>query len=159
MKMSKFLPRSALPLCVAAFLGLVSLPFAVGTQALAQDDSNACPVDGCIISISEVEKAGEELKVVFEANFTPDMSKNHIHIWWGENFTVEQVSNNAETVHGVVQGAWHPTDEYPEYITQSAVSLTERGEATSLCVSAANRDHDILDIALFECESVVELLQ
>ena len=140
-------------------LGMIAAAGTIcASAALAQDATNACPVDGCKVSIASVEKAGDELKLRFDANFAPDLSKNHIHVWWGENFTVEQVSNNAEPVYGVKQGEWHPTDDYPDYTTQSAVSVAVRGDATTICVSAADRNHDILDVKLFECESVAEQL-
>ncbi len=124
------------------------------TGAQAQDLPNACPVDGCVVTFVEVQRSGDELEVTFDANFTPDVSKNHIHVWWGENFTVEQVGRNAEPVHGVTQGQWHRHDDYPTYITQGAASTTARGEATTLCVSAADRDHNILDVAAYDCTDV-----
>lgn len=154
MRMAMFRVRLPMTLRAAAVAGVFCT-----TGAMAQDMTNACPVDGCKVSIVSVEKAGDELKVTLDANFTPDMSKNHLHIWWGENYTVKQVSNNAETEHGVTQGDWHPTDEYPVYTTQSAASMSERGEATSLCVSAADRGHDILDVDSFECISVADLVK
>ena len=135
--------------CLAASLA--------GGAASAQE-SNACPVDGCMIEIVGVSAEGGELSVVFGANFNPDMSKNHIHVWWGENFTVQQVSNDAETVHGVTQGDWHPTADYPAYVTTGAASVDARSAATTLCVSAADRNHDILDTALVSCRSVADLL-
>lgn len=122
-------------------------------------ESNACPVDGCVVSIASAELDGEELAIVFESNFAPDMSKNHIHVWWGENFTVEQVSNNAETTHGVEQGDWHPTDAFPDYVTTGASSLAARGDAVSLCTSAADRNHDILDTELQNCYSIEALIK
>ena len=132
--------------------------FSLNATALAQDAGNACPVDGCKVTIASTEKDGDEIKIVFNANFTPDLSKNHLHVWWGENFDVKQVSNNAETEYNVKQGDWHPTDLYPEYTTQSAASVATRGEATTICVSAADRNHDILDPAVFDCVSVADLL-
>jgi hypothetical protein len=125
--------------------------------ALAQDE-NACPVDGCQVHFVSVEQDGDELKITFEANYKPDMSKNHLHIWWGENFDVKQVSNNAETTYGVKQGSWLPTDAYPVFVTQAEASVKERGGATTLCVSAGDRNHDIIDPALFECRSVADLV-
>lgn len=148
---------------VAQIFGIVGIVAAAGALTApavnAQTDANACPVDGCQIRIAAVEKAGGELQVTFEANFTPDMSKNHMHVWWGDNFTVQQVSNNAESTHGVKQGDWHPTDIYPVYLTQSGASMSVRGESTSLCVSAADRNHDILDVAIVDCRSVADLVQ
>jgi hypothetical protein len=149
-----YLPRAR----VVAVRALAAIGTLYAPPAFAQD-TNACPVDGCQIRITSIEKAGDELRLILEANYKPDMSRNHIHVWWGENFDVKQVSNNAETVHGVKQGTWHPTDEYPVYVTQSGASVAERGDATSLCVSAGDRNHDIIDVALLDCESVANLLE
>ena len=138
-------------------LALLSvLPLVAVGQASRADDPlpNACPVDGCAIKIVAVQKEGDELRLTFEANFTPDFSRNHIHVWWGENFTVQQVSNNAEPVHQVKQGEWHPTADYPDYVTQSAVSTSVRGTAKTICVSAGDRNHDIIDVAIFQCMDV-----
>jgi len=134
---------------------------ATGTYATSAgaQESNACPVDGCQVHFVSVEKDGDELKVTLQANYKPDMSKNHIHVWWGEQWDVKQVSNNAETTYGVKQGSWNPTDEYPVYTTQAEASTKERGTATTLCVSAGDRDHDIIDPALFECRSVADLVK
>ncbi|TMV04209.1 hypothetical protein FGK63_18145 [Ruegeria sediminis] len=138
---------------------LPALVFALGgsfaSQAMAQD-ANACPVDGCMIEIVSVQRDGDELTVELSSNFVPDMSKNHFHIWWGELYDVKQVSNNAETVHNVSQGDWHPTDAYPSYITSGVTSVSQRGEAVSLCVSAADRNHDIIDPEEFTCLDVSE---
>lgn len=121
--------------------------------ALAQD-SNACPVDGCSVEIASVTNQDGELAVILNANFEPDISKNHFHIWWGELYDVKQVSNNAETVHNVSQGDWHPTDAYPNYMTTGVTSLSQRGEAVTLCVSAADRNHDIIDPEALNCVDV-----
>ena len=137
-----------------ALLATLSL-LALGQLSRADDPlPNACPVDGCEVQIVSVEKDGDELRLALKANFTPDFSRNHIHDWWGDNFTVKQVSNNAEPVHHVKQGEWHPTDEYPSYLTQSAASTKVRGKSTTLCVSAADRNHDILDVTKFQCMDV-----
>ncbi|MFN0193385.1 MAG: hypothetical protein ACKVP5_15665 [Aestuariivirga sp.] len=125
-----------------------------GGIAAAEELANACPVDGCEVKIVSVNKSGAELALTLEANFKPDVAKNHVHVWWGENYTVEQVTNNAEPVHKVKQGEWHPTDEYPSYITQSAASVSVRGSAKTLCVSASDRNHDILDTKKFHCMDV-----
>ena len=145
-------PRRAMLGC--ATLG-VFLAAMAGTAAVAQENlPNACPVDGCEVKIAAVSKAGDELQVTFESNFKPDISKNHFHVWWGELYSVEQVSNNAEPTYGVKQGDWHPTDEFPTYITQSAASVSVRNGAHTLCVSAADRNHDILDPKVFNCVDV-----
>ena len=130
-----------------------------GQPASAADPlPNACPVDGCSIEIIEVKRAGEELKVTYEANFSPDLSKNHVHIWWGEIYSVEQVSVNAELVHGVKQGSWDITDDNPSFTTSGAASLEMRGEAKSICVSPADRDHNIIDVKAFDCVDVSDQL-
>jgi hypothetical protein len=119
---------------------------------------NACPVDGCEVKITGVKQSGSELELTFESNFTPDVSKNHFHVWWGENFTVNQVSRNAEPVYGVKQGRWHRHDDYPTYVTQGAASLSVRGNATTLCVTAADRNHNILDENIYHCVNVKDKL-
>ena len=119
---------------------------------------NACPVDGCEVRIVEVERNGDELQLTFKANFSPDLSKNHIHIWWGESFTVKQVSRNAEPVHNVKQGAWHLTDDYPSYTTQGPASVGARDGAKSLCVSTSDRNHNIIDVNAFHCVDVSDKL-
>ena len=138
---------------IRGWLAILSLALAViwttGTTALAMP--NACPVDGCEVTIVGVDKSGDELQINLKSNFTPDVSKNHFHVWWGENFTVEQVGRNAQTVHGVKQGRWHRHADYPTYITQGASSTTVRGEAVTICVSAADRNHNILDVKTFNC--------
>ncbi|MEZ5933880.1 MAG: hypothetical protein R3F54_18410 [Alphaproteobacteria bacterium] len=145
--------RRAACLAAAALLwgAMLALPAA---GALAEDMPNACPIDGCEVTIVGVQKAGDELELTYEANFTPDVSKNHIHAWWGENYTVEQVGRNAETVHGVTQGRWHRHDDYPTYVTKEAVSTSVRDGATTICVSPADRDHNILDVSIYHCVDV-----
>jgi hypothetical protein len=144
--------RRSVQSCAAFAALLVTI---TGAGTIAQENlPNACPVDGCEVKIAEVSKAGDELQLTFETNFHPDMSKNHIHVWWGELYTVEQVSNNAEPTYGVKQGDWHPTDEFPTYVTQSAASVTVRDGTRTLCVSAADRNHDILDPKAYDCVDV-----
>ena len=134
----------------------VALPLAfLAPLSEAQDaPPNACPVDGCEVKIVAVEKDGDELQLTLEANYSPDMSNNHIHVWWGDNYTVEQVSNDAETVHHVKQGEWHPMADYPSYVTQSAASMKVRGTSKTICVSPADRNHDIIDVKVFQCVDI-----
>ena len=126
---------------------VVGVGDAIGADALP----NACPVDGCEVKILAVKPAGEELELTFESNFSPDVSKNHFHVWWGEKFTVEQVGRNAETVHGVTQGRWHRHDDYPTYVTTGAASTSARDGATTVCVSPADRNHNIIDVKIYHC--------
>lgn len=123
------------------------------TQPGAQ---NACPVDGCQIKITGVEADGPELKVVWSANFDPDFSKNHIHVYW-DNYTAAQVSNDADA-KGQVQGEWVPTDDYPGYVTEGAVSTAVRGTSTTVCVTAGDRDHNVIDSSIVDCKDVSDLL-
>ena len=142
------------------WLAILSLALAIiwatGTPVTAMP--NACPVDGCDVKIVGVEKSDNELEITFNSNFAPDVSKNHFHVWWGENFTVEQVSRNAQTVHGVKQGRWHRHADYPTYTTQGASSTSVRGEAVTICVSAADRNHNILDVKFYQCVDVSDKL-
>jgi len=132
--------------------------FAAPVATAADSMPNACPVDGCEIKIKDVKPSEDELAVIFEANFTPDVSKNHIHVWWGEKYTVEQSGRGAKPVFGVEKGAWHRHDEYPAYVTQGAASTSVREGAVTLCVSAADRDHYILDVKTYHCVDVSDHL-
>lgn len=126
--------------------------------ALAADMPNACSVDGCQVKIIGVKPAEGELELTFEANFGPDNAKNHLHVWWGELYTAKQVGRNAEPVHGVEQGRWHRHADYPVYITQGAASTAERGDAVTVCVTAADRGHNVLDAELHHCVDASEHL-
>jgi hypothetical protein len=127
----------------------------VGTTSSAPP-SNACPVDGCVISIVDVAKEGDEIAVTWDANFNPDVSKNHIHIFW-DRYTPEQVSSDAEA-NNLKQGEWVPTDAVPTYVTGSAVSVKNRGDSTTICATAGDRDHVVIDPSLVDCRDVSALL-
>jgi hypothetical protein len=134
-----------------------SAPSATTTTTV--DDApaaNACPQEGCKISIKDVVREGDELTLTFSANFTPDFARNHIHVYW-DTFTAEQVSDDAAS-RGVTPGSWHPTDEYPTYTTKSEAKVAERGESTTICVTTGDRNHNVIDATLFECEDVAQLL-
>jgi hypothetical protein len=125
----------------------------------AADMPNACPVDGCEVTIVSVDPAeGDELLLMLEANFTPDNARNHLHMWWGEQYNVKQVGRNAKSEFGVEQGKWHRHDSYPEYTTTGAASVTVRDGSSTLCVTAADRDHNVLDAELFHCVDVSKYL-
>jgi hypothetical protein len=129
---------------------------ATAAPSTVDDGQNACPVDGCTVTISDVQTDGEELRITWEANFAPDFSKNHIHVFW-DTFSADQVSDDAAD-RGVEQGEWVPTDEYPEFVTEGAVSTSARGDSTTLCVTAGDRDHIVIDSSLVDCFEVSELL-
>jgi hypothetical protein len=139
-------------------VGVVAMTMSGASGLALAAMPNACPVDGCDVKILEVTRSGDELEITFKANFMPDVSKNHFHVWWGENFTVEQVGRNAQTVHGVEQGRWHRHADYPTYITQGAASTSVRGDAVTICVSSADRNHNILDVKVFHCVDVSDKL-
>lgn len=132
-------------------ISVAVLLFSTSVPVTAENMPNACPVDGCDVRILSVKQSGTELEITFKSNFTPDVAKNHFHVWWGENYTVKQVGRNAEPVHGVKQGRWHRHADYPVYITQGAASTSVRGEAVTVCVTAADRNHNILDVNLYHC--------
>ncbi len=117
---------------------------------------NACPVDGCEVTITDVATEGDELRITWSANYDPDFSKNHIHVFWN-TYTADQVSNDAAE-RGVTQGEWVPTADYPEYVTEGAVSTSVRGESTTICVTAGDRDHNVIDSSIVNCRDVSALL-
>jgi hypothetical protein len=118
--------------------------------------ANACPAEGCAITIVDATRQADEIAVTWEANFKPDVAKNHIHVYW-DIYTADQVSSDAEA-RGVKQGEWVPTDVVPTYVTESAVSVDTRGGSTTICVTAGDRDHAVIDSALVDCRDVSDLL-
>ena len=118
--------------------------------------ANACPPEGCKITIVDAAREGDEIAVSWEANFKPDISRNHIHVYW-DIYTADQVSSDAEA-RGVKQGEWVPTDVVPTYVTESAVSVDTRGGSTTICVTAGDRDHAVIDSSLVDCRDVSDLL-
>jgi hypothetical protein len=127
-----------------------------GTEAEGEAVSNACPAEGCAVTIDDVVAEGDELVVTWSTNFDPDVSRNHIHVYW-DTYTAEQVSSDAAD-RGVEQGDWVPTDEAPTYRTSEAVSVENRGDSTVLCVTAGDRDHAVLDASVYDCEDVGAVL-
>ena len=119
---------------------------------------NACPPDGCTITIAAVAADADagELVVTFDADFSPDIAGNHFHVYW-DSFEADQVSSDAAE-RGVTQGDWHPTDDFPDYTTTEATSVTQRGESETLCVTAGDRDHAVIDATAVDCFEVTAQL-
>lgn len=143
-------------LLLAGCTGAGSTPAATETPAATGPVANACPPDGCRITIVDAAKEGDEIAVTWEANFLPDISRNHIHVYW-DIYTADQVSADAEA-RGVSQGEWVPTDAYPSFVTQDVVAVALRGDSTTICVTAADRDHVVLDSSIVDCRDVADLL-
>lgn len=146
-------------LLVAGCTGAGSTPAATGTPAATDGQgpvANACPPDGCSITIVDAAKEGDEIAVTWEANFVPDISRNHIHVYW-DRYTADEVSSDAEA-RGVSQGEWVPTDVVPTFVTQDVVAVSMRGDSTTICVTAADRDHVVLDSTIVDCRDVADLL-
>jgi hypothetical protein len=132
---------------------------AAPAEAGADELPNACPVEGCKITIVSAERSGEEIALVFETNYTPDFERNHMHVFWDSQEPGAVSSDFAEKGFAV-QGKWHPTDEYPGYSTQADASIASefRGDSTTLCVTAGDTDHAVIDPTLVDCRDVSELL-
>ncbi|MGZ8734412.1 MAG: hypothetical protein ACXW1M_04440 [Acidimicrobiia bacterium] len=127
------------------------------TGASTEPVQNACPVDGCQITIDDVTRDGEELEITWTANFDPDVSRNHIHVYW-DTYDPAQVSNDAESTHGVTQGEWVPTDSYPSFTSEGAVAVGQRGTSTTVCVTAGDKDHNVIDVGVENCRDVAAIL-
>lgn len=119
--------------------------------------ANACPAEGCEIEIVDVVAEGDELSITWEANFLPDVSRNHIHVYW-DTYTADEVSADADD-RGAEQGEWEVTDDYPTYVTEGAVSPGERGDSTTICVTASDRDHAVIDADTVDCRDVSDVLE
>ncbi len=120
----------------------------------AEAAGNACPPDGCTITIAivEADADADELVLTFDANFSPDIAGNHFHVYW-DTFDADQVSSDAAD-RSVPQGDWHPTDDYPDYTTTEATSVSQRGDSETLCVTAGDRDHAVIDATAVACVNV-----
>lgn len=129
---------------------------ASGGESTEAAVANACPPEGCEVTITGVEPEGEELAITWDANFLPDFSRNHIHLFW-DDVTADQVSSDAES-RGVEQATWTPTDDYPVFVTGSETSLANRPDSTTLCVTAADRDHVVIDASVVDCMDVSAIL-
>jgi len=157
--------KNSLPwIVVAACVSALSLaacgsdePSEVAVPDTPTVASNACPVDGCAIKILDAAREGDEIALTWEPNFLPDVSKNHIHVYW-DKYDADQVSSDAEA-RGVSQGEWVPTAEVPTYVTGSAVSVDNRGASTTLCVTAGDRNHVVIDASIVDCLDVSDLLR
>jgi hypothetical protein len=125
-------------------------------KSTAAAQQNACPVDGCRVTITDVQKSGTELRITWKTNYTPDFSKNHVHVFW-DKYTADQVSNDA-AARGEVQGEWVPTDDNPIFVTGDVVSTSKRGTSTKVCVTAGDRDHNVIDSSIVNCRDVADLL-
>jgi hypothetical protein len=130
---------------------------AATTETTPAELTNSCPVDGCSITITDVQPEGDELRITWETNFAPEFSKNHIHLYW-DTYTAQEVSANAESEHNVTQGNWLPTDAWPSLLTEGAVSVAERAGSTTLCVTAADFEHIVLALDLVKCLDVSDSL-
>ena len=129
------------------------------TQPASDAHPKACPVDGCQISIASAASSGGEIALEFEANYTPDFERNHIHVFW-DSQEPGAISSDFEERGFEEQGKWHPTADYPAYVTQADASVSSefRGDSTTLCVTAADTDHAVIDPSIFECMDVAEYL-
>ncbi len=161
-------------------IGMAALAFTVAIGACGDDDddpasrraeaptntartspsaprlANACPADGCKDRIVSASPAGRELRIKLKANYAPDVSRNHFHIYWS-TFTAKQVSSDAQPRFGVKQGAWVPTADNP-FTTTGAVSVQAHKAAREICVTTGDRYHNVIDADLFACRDVSGLL-
>lgn len=117
---------------------------------------NLCPDRGCRVEILEVERQASELQLTFELNFAPDLARNHLHVYW-DNFSAEQVSLDAASRFGVRQGDWVDAAD-DTFTTAGATSVGRRGDSMTICVTAADRNHSVINPQLADCFDVGELI-
>lgn len=121
---------------------------------------NDCPVEGCVVTIEGAEAAdGGEIQLTFDANYTPDFERNHIHVYW-DSYEAGAVSSDYQDQGYDEQGHWDPTDAYPTYLTQgeAAVASELRQGSTTLCVTAADTGHAVIDASIVDCMDVGDLV-
>jgi hypothetical protein len=132
-----------------------------GENGTGEGLPNACPVEGCRVFITDAVPAadGAELTLTFEANFTPDFERNHIHVFW-DSQDPGAVTSDFQDKGFTVQGRWDPTDHYPRYDTHADASVTSDARVGSrvICVEAADGDHVVIDAGLYVCKDVASLV-
>ena len=152
-------------LLAVAFALLVAACGSDGKSTVTNDSSstttaggeqNACPVEGCTITIVDVQPAGSELAITWKTNYAPKFARNHVHVFW-DTYTADEVSNDASE-KGHTQGEWVPTDAYPRFVTKGAVSTAKHADSTTICVTAGDRDHNVIDSSIVDCRDVSALL-
>ena len=131
-------------------------PMSMAPEGQSAAPGNACPAEGCRIRIVSAERAGKEIRLAFEANFNPDVSRNHFHVFW-DRYTAKQVSIDAGPRFGVTVGQWVPTADNP-FTTRDEAAVGMRGQSTTLCVTAGDRNHNVIDPSLVDCRDVSSLL-
>jgi len=121
------------------------------------DVDNACPAEGCIVTIVGINKDDNgELIVTLSANFAPDAAHNQFHLYWNR-FTAQQVGADAQARFGVAQGEWAPTADNP-YTTADAASVTKRDGSEQLCVTAGDADDKVINADLNDCYDITGLV-
>lgn len=118
---------------------------------------NLCPEEGCRVEVTAAERQGEELLLSLQANFAPDLARNHIHIYW-DNFSAEQVGSDSPARFGVRQGEWAEV-ERTSFATSGRVSVSARGESMMICATAADLDHRVINPRQSDCFEVGELVR
>jgi len=122
----------------------------------AAGEQNACPVEGCKVTIVDVQPVGDELEITWDTNYSPKFARNHVHVFW-DTYTADEVYN-AASEKGHTQGEWVPTGAHPTFVTKGAVSTAKRADSTTLCVTAGDRDHNVIDSSIVDCRDVSALL-
>jgi hypothetical protein len=119
------------------------------------DLTNECPDDGCLVRIIEAEPSDGEIILTFDANFAPDISGNHFHIYWN-NWEPAEVSADTSV------GKWEAKDDYPGYNTgdggHTSVTSDAREESSEICVTPADGSHVVIDEDVYDCWEVGELI-
>ena len=95
--------------------------------------------------------------MTWTANFHPDFSRNHIHVYW-DTFTADQVSDDAARARRGA-GLLAPHRRVSRRTRPRARHRWHDATGpTRLCVTAGDRNHDVIDAKLFECTDVKDLL-
>ncbi len=130
--------------------GSIFAPDVVIQRALAPQGA-LCPAEGCSIRILDAQPSGAELAVTLEANWAMSVNGIHAHYFWSPTYAANQVGGDSAARFGVAVGSWDLDDRFPFYVTENAASTSLRGNATELCVTAADANHNVVDPALVSC--------
>lgn len=107
--------------------------------------------DLCIrIDAIGVDPASKELRIDWTPiGFNADVTQFHAHFFWNI-FKPDQAGNNA-AAFGAKQGRWALTDQRP-FIGQGEIALANKPpDATEMCVTVGDLQHNVVDPANFQC--------
>jgi serine/threonine protein kinase len=107
-----------------------------------------CPPGAPCIEMSTIRVVDGEYVIEWSADFTPSVSDTHAHFFW-DVYEAAQVGSAS-----VDRAPWELTARQP-FVPAEELRLANRpSDATGICVTPADADHEVIDPASFHCALV-----